>query len=134
MKRIFLAFWLWFHALSAMAAKSPCDDVDRSLSAVDARRLSLSVSTQLAMDGSDVQESFQFRGWWILYTETHQSDEVYLFYKNDPSASRYVGLWSGIARPEETLQIEKWTKKNVIGIPSVLAKCFAWHMTKHKNS
>ena len=71
--------------------------------------------------------------WSIIYVDTHESDEAYVFYAHDPLRSRYVTLWSGAARMDEEQEIKVWTIKNAPGIPQKLAGCFAWHVTKNRD-
>jgi hypothetical protein len=85
------------------------------------------------MKGAKVMQSFLFRSWRILYVEIHQSDEVYLFYKHDPSLGRFDNMWSGAARRDEELQIKDWVIRNVHNIPPPMAGCSAWHVTKGRN-
>jgi hypothetical protein len=81
----------------------------------------------------DVLQSFQLGRWRILYVDTHQSDEAFLFYSSDPLTSPQVTSWSGAAQVGEERQIKDWTFKNARGIPSKLAGCFAWYVTKGRD-
>lgn len=56
-----------------------------------------------------------------------------MFYSGDPLKNKNVSLWSGAARIDEEQDIYEWVIKNVPGIPSQLAKCFAWHVTKNRD-
>jgi hypothetical protein len=120
--------WAW--------AASPCDGVDRSLpnerKAALAPQIAKQLAKQLDTAKVDVLESFQFRGWSIIYVDTHVSDETYLFYAHDPFTSRYITLWGGAAANFEETEIRNWTLKNAPGIPPKLASCFAWHVTKDR--
>ena len=75
-------------------------------------------------------ESFKFGSWQIINVNSPDSDAPYLFYSGDPLKTRYVTMWSGAARMDEEQEIKAWTLRNAPGIPSALASCFAWHVTK----
>ena len=120
-------------------AASPCDGVSRSLT--DERRTALAPGIARQLEASfgrpvakvDVLQSFQFGGWDIIYVDTHESDEAFLFYAHDPLTSRYITMWSGAAMWNEEQEIRKWTVDNAPGIPLKLATCFAWHVTKDRD-
>jgi hypothetical protein len=128
---VILSLLLIFCCKIAAANEPPCAAVNRSLSGSEGVYLNSLVSRQIGIDGSEVKASFKIDSWRILYVETHQSDEVYLFYKQLPSPGNYVGMWSGAARSDETLKIMNWTLLNIPGIPPKLAECFAWIVTNH---
>ena len=117
-------------AFGARAA-SPC--VDRSLTTERHAALAPAIAKQMHVPIVDVLKSFRFGGWSIIYVATHQADEAFLFYAHDPLRSHYVTLWSGRARLDEGQVIRKWVEKNAPGIPSKLAGCFAWHVTKDRD-
>jgi hypothetical protein len=119
-------------AFGACAA-SPCDGVDRSLTTERSVALAPGIAKQLHVPTVDVLQSFRFAGWSIIYVGTHQADEAFLFYAHDPLKQHYVALWSGGARMDEEQVIKIWVVKNAPGIPSKLAGCFAWHVTKDRD-
>jgi hypothetical protein len=104
--------------------------VDRNLTPQRKASLAPQIANQLQVKAVDILDSFQGQGWTIVYVETHQSDETYVFYSRDPMQSSYVTLWSGAARIDEERTIKAWVVKNAPGIPAKLAGCFAWHVTK----
>jgi hypothetical protein len=114
-------------------AASPCDGVDRSLTTERRAALAPAIVKQLHVSIVDVLQSFRFGGWSIIYVATHQADEAFLFYARDPLKSHYVTLWSGGARLDEGQAIKDWVLKNAPSIPSKLADCFAWHVTKDRD-
>lgn len=124
---------LIFAALSACASEPPCVSVSRSLTAERKDMLSPALAKQLEMPNVDALQSFKFEGWSIIYVDTHQSDEVFLFYAHDPLTSHYVAMWSGSAQRDEEESIRSWVLNNALGIPSQLANCFAWHVTKARD-
>jgi hypothetical protein len=73
-------------------------------------------------------------GWSLFYVDTHESDDVYVFYAHDPLTSRYISLWSGAARGNEEQTVKARTLMIMPSIPRRLASCFAWHVTKEKSS
>jgi hypothetical protein len=80
-----------------------------------------------------VLQSFRLDDWRIIYIDTHQSDETFLFYAHDPLKSHFITEWSGAAMIDEEEEMKSWTLKNAPGIPLRLASCFAWHVTKDRD-
>lgn len=112
---------------------SPCDGVDRTLSDIDRREWPAPIATQLGVAKVDVLQSLAFGGWHIVYVNTHQSDQAFLFYAGDPRTHRYVTLWAGAAMADEEQEIFTWAIHDAPAIPARLAQCFAWHVTKHRD-
>jgi hypothetical protein len=108
---------------------SPCDNVDRSLTDNSKAVLAPVIAMQLHSQKVDVLQAFRFEGWTIIYVDSHDSDETYLFYSHDPLHNRYITRWGGAAESNEEQSIRNWTLKNAPGIPPKLASCFAWHVT-----
>jgi hypothetical protein len=106
--------------------------VDRTLSNGRKDILAPAIAKQLDATKIDVRESLQFGGWSIIYVDTHNSDDAYLFFASNPLASRPVTMWGGAAARDEERDIRIWTIKNAPGIPPKLANCFAWHVTKDR--
>jgi hypothetical protein len=131
----FAAVMIWSAFLLApcTAWSSPCDDVDRTLTEQRKIMLSEGIISQLHAQRLDVLQSFQLGGWTILYVDPHNADEEFLFYKDDPLNSLPVTTWAGAATKHEQERIREWTLKNAPGIPSKLANCFAWHVTKDRS-
>lgn len=128
-------FLLAFIGVAGQLAWSmtPCEDVDRSLSNSSKAALSPIIASQLHAKKVDVLQSFKFAGWSIIYVDTHDSDEAFLFYSSDPLRSQYLTVWSGAAAWNEEQSIKAWALKNAPGIPPKLAACFAWHVTKDRD-
>jgi hypothetical protein len=124
---------LMFVTLSACASEPLCADVSRNLTTERKEALATAIAKQLEMSNIDVLQSFKFGDWSIIYVDTHQSDEVFLFYAHDPMTSRYVTTWSGGAAHDEEEKIRSWAIKNAPGIPAKLAGCFAWHVTNNRD-
>jgi hypothetical protein len=133
MRRFLSLALLAMTASLAHASASPCDGVSRELS--NSRKASLApvIAKQLGVSAVDVLQSFQLDTWDIVSVDTHQSDEVFLFYAHDPAGSRYVTMWSGGAMSDEEKSIKSWVVNNAPGIPEKLASCFAWHVTKDRD-
>jgi len=112
---------------------SPCDNVDRSLTDTSKTVLAPVIASQLHAKKVDVLQSYRFDGWTILYVNSHDSDETFLFYSHDPLHTRYITMWGGAAAWNEEQSIRKWTLKNAPGIPPKLASCFAWHVTNDRD-
>lgn len=115
-------------------ALSPCDSINRSISESEKVRLAPILAKQLKrhLDVTKVSvlQAFKYGTWQIYYVEPQDWDAVYLFFSNDPEKIEYLNLWGGVARPEEEADVLSWTNKKVPGIPSTLAKCFAYHVTQ----
>jgi hypothetical protein len=120
-------------SVSAARAVSPCDGVDRSLTVEHRSAWAPEIAKQLSVSSVDVLQSFRVDGWNIIYVDTHQSDEVFIFYARDPLTSHYITSWSGAAASNEEETIKDWTLKNAPNIPLKLASCFAWHVTKDRD-
>jgi len=101
---------------SALAA-SPCDGVNHSLTTERRAVLAPVIAKQEHRPIVDILESFSFGGWNIIYINTHQSDETFLFYEHDPFSSHYITEWSGAARIDEGQTIKKWAEKRAPGFP-----------------
>ncbi len=112
---------------------SPCDNVDRSLTDNTKGTLAPVIAKQLHTQKVDVLQSFRLEGWTIIYVNSHDADESFLFYPHDPVHSRYVTRWGGAAAWNEEQSIKSWTLKNAPGIPPKLASCFAWHVTSDRD-
>ncbi|WP_035374425.1 hypothetical protein [Pseudoduganella violaceinigra] len=87
------------------------------------------IAKQLGVPSVDVLSTFASRQWRVVYVDTHQADEVFLFYPNVPAEGTYINMWSGAAMRSEGAAMEEWALKNVPGIPKQLASCFAWYAT-----
>jgi hypothetical protein len=136
MKRLTRSIVLLFVAgVAAQSAwcVSPCDGVDRNLTANHKLAFAPAIARQLRVQRVDVLQSFRFGGWIILYVNSHDADEAFLFYPHDPLHTRYVTMWSGAAAWNEEESIRAWTVKNAPGIPPRLASCFAWHVTSDRD-
>ncbi len=118
----------------AWVRASPCDGVDRALSAERKRQLGRAIAKQKKLKSVDVYQSFSDAGWSIVYLGTQVSDNGYFFYAGDPLlAVRPVNVWGGAAMAFETTDIARWVTSNVKGIPTRLAQCFAWHVTLNRD-
>ena len=114
-------------------AASPCDGVDRTLSVAQKTTLAPAIASQLHVPSVDVLQMFRLRPWRIVYVATHQSDNGFLFYAQDPLTHPAVTSWAGGAAPDEQASIRHWVLTHAHGIPSRLAECFAWHVTQHRD-
>ena len=128
-QRIVLLFIMGSATLPCAWSRSPCDSVDRQLT--DKRKVDLApeIARQLDVEKVDVLKSFRLEGWTIIYVDSHEADEAFLFYSHDPLHSHYVTMWGGVAMKNEQRSIRAWTLKNAPGIPPKLAGCFARYVT-----
>ncbi len=120
-------------AISSVAFASPCDGVDRQIDKERKVLLEPVIAKQLQVSKADVLQSYRMDNWSIIYVDTHEADEAFLFYAGDPLSNHFITLWSGGASSTEEQEIKKWVIKNATGIPIGLANCFAWHVTKDRD-
>jgi len=115
--------------VSGVAAASPCDSIRRDLSDPERSAWATAIAGQLKVPTVTVLQAFGLEDWKIVYVQTPNSDPPFLFFQGAPDRARLVTLWSGGARPDEETSIRTWVIKNAPGIPSDLAKCFAWYVS-----
>jgi hypothetical protein len=118
-----------FLVTARVYAASPCAGMKRVLTEQRKAAVAPAIARHLKAQKVDVLQSFQSGDWSIFYVETHETENVYVFYAHDPLTSRYVTLWSGVAESDEGPAIKAWILKHAPGIPRSLASCFAWHVT-----
>jgi len=115
--------------LPTAAQPTPCNEMARPLRTEERRKLAETLARRFQVPQVDILARFASGEWTVLYVDMHESDEVFLFFRNDPLSSEQVTEWSGAARIDEQRSIEEWSIKNAPGIPRRLAKCFAWYAT-----
>ena len=120
-------------ALSGLTLAAPCDKVSRELTSSQKSEWSSSIATQLGMKSVSVRQAFAFQDWKIVYVTTPNTDPAFLFYRGNPAETKFTTMWSGAVRTNEEDGILSWTTSHAHGIPSTLAKCFAWHVTKARD-
>jgi hypothetical protein len=130
MKRIALALAL---VVQAVAHATLCNGVDRTLTEERKGQLSPVIASQMNIESAEILQSYKYAGWYIIYVNTHVSDEAFLFFGGDPLQNKYLTAWGGAAAVFEGPQIKRWVQKNAKGIPAKLASCFAWHVTKDRD-
>ncbi len=119
--------------VSAPTAASPCDSVRRDFAESQRVQWAGAIARQLNVPSVTVLQAFELGGWKIVYVATARSDPSFLFFHGAPDKVHYVTLWSGGARADEEASIRTWAMKSAPGIPSDLAECFAWHVTKARD-
>ena len=119
--------------LTATARAQPCSGINRQLDNERKAVLAPAIANQLQASAVDVLQLFKMGNWSIIYVDTHDADEVFLFYAADPLTSHYTTLWSGAAAKNEESKIRNWVINNAPGIPNRLAGCFAWHVTRDRD-
>ncbi len=132
--RKFYMILLIFSLNSSVEAKTLCEGLSLELTEIQHKNWSESIAKQLNTSSVDILFILGSGQWRIVYVDTHQADQAFLFYSNDPTDNRYINLWSGAARHSETSVIKKWALKNIPNIPKKLASCFAWYVTKGERS
>jgi len=83
----------------------------------------------LDADKIHAKQVLSYGSWQVILIQTGVSDDAFLFFRGNPGKSRPITLWSGAATASEERSIFQWTEKNAPGIPTRLAKCFAWSVT-----
>ena len=119
--------------LTSTTRAQPCSGINRQLDSERKAVLAPAIANQLQASAVDVLQLFRLGNWSIVYVDTHDADEAFLFYAADPLTSHYTALWSGAAARNEERQIRNWVMNNAPGIPKRLAGCFAWHVTRDRN-
>jgi hypothetical protein len=127
-----LALSLLMFSLAAYTGE-PCAQVDRTLTEGSKKDLAPALAKQLGVPNVDVLQLYRYKGWTIIYVDTHETDETFLFFSGDPHSQHYITSWSGAAAYFEEKEILQWLFKAAPGIPAALAKCFAWHVTKNRD-
>ncbi|MFC7421755.1 hypothetical protein ACFQNF_18000 [Iodobacter arcticus] len=135
-----------FACVSCSAFATPCAKMIQPISeekkAIFAKAINVHLNQQLGpslnqtlfTDGADILEVIHFKKWYIIYVNTHITDEIFLVYRSAPNKSYgYLTSWAGSATNDEGSRIENWLKKEALGIPKKLASCFAWHITEGRN-
>jgi hypothetical protein len=112
---------------------SPCSAVSQKLTNAQKVTWAPVLAQQLKTSSVSVQQVFSFANWHIVYVETLDSDLPFLLFKGDPLHSHFVTTWSGAARATEEQSIRAWAIQHAPGIPSPLASCFAWHVSKARD-
>lgn len=133
MRMVFVSILAVLLGGTFFAWASPCNGVDRYLGNERKTVLAPAIAKQLGVSTIDVLQSFKLGSWHIIYVDTHETDEAFLFYASDPLTSRYITLWSGAASKIEESAIKDWAIKNAPGVPPRLAGCFAWHVSKNRD-
>lgn len=127
--RMTLAVALLLAALPAAAYAAPCDGVSHSLNGVLTPELATILARQMNAQSLEVQGVLKEGQWTVLRVLPTHKEPAELFFSSDPLKNHYVYLWGGVVM--DTDADEKSTQqgllKNVPGIPSGLAACFAWY-------
>jgi hypothetical protein len=112
---------------------NPCSGVSRELSDQEGKSLAPVIALQLGYKEVHVLQRFNYETWNIVYVETYQSDEAFLFYDGNPLTHRYITTWGGGASRDEEDSVKRWIIENAHGVPDKLATCFAWHVTNDRD-
>jgi hypothetical protein len=126
-------------AISAPALATPCSGIDRTLT--EDRKVSLSpiITQQVSRGFNDVEsvgvlQSFHYQDWYVIYVDTHASDDAFLFYKGDPAHNDYLSLLSGtFLKQDEGKVLKSLQRGKAKEIPKPLARCIAWHVTNERD-
>ncbi|MDD2686288.1 MAG: hypothetical protein PHY62_09045 [Gallionella sp.] len=108
---------------------SPCDGVDFSLSEERKTRLAPIIAQQHGAEAVEILKSYSYRSWHIFFVNRYVADDMYFFFRSDPSQSKYLSTWSGDTSHTNEQELKQYVIKKAKGIPSELAGCFAWRVT-----
>ena len=121
-------YWLCGSLLIAVscANASPCDRVSQPLTSAQRSNLSAAVAGQLQTVTAKILHAYRLGNWYLLYADTPDADEAFVFYRGDPLSHQYVALWSGAGAKTGQSELRSWARLNAPGVPETIAKCFAW--------
>ncbi|MFA7400765.1 MAG: hypothetical protein WCZ98_09815 [Sideroxydans sp.] len=126
-----IAIYIFSLLLSCNAFASPCDGVDFSISEKRKVQLAPYIAKQDNNNEKvEILKSYSFRGWHIFFVNRFVADEMYFFYSGEPSQSKYLSTWSGDTSDTNELEVKQYVISETKGIPSELAGCFAWRVTR----
>jgi hypothetical protein len=108
---------------------SPCEGLHGGVSSADKNASILASSKQTRSTRVEVLDDFRSHDWIMLYLETHVSDEPVVFLHKKENTLNFVALWAGGAIIGQEAALEEWAHRDVPGIPTDLARCFAWYVT-----
>ncbi|PRC92746.1 hypothetical protein [Solimicrobium silvestre] len=124
---------------TASAIASPCDGINRSINLQNKRFFAETITKQLKAQIPDVAsvqilQYFAYKDWSVVYVNTQVSDEVFLIYHDSPLKGKYLDSLAGAyAANEEQSVYDHLINGDSKGIPTKLAKCIAWHITKDRD-
>ena len=118
---------------SAEERATPCDGLELQLTNERKTTWALAIAKQLNTK-VDVLRQFGTGNWSVVDVSPHDADELFLFYRAEPTSQPYIARWSGAVRIDEEASIKKWVLTNAPNIPSQLASCFAWYVTNGRKS
>jgi hypothetical protein len=119
---------------AASAAAHPCTFVQRgALIQRPDIEVERHVAKLLGVADIDVLESLRVRDWHVLYVNTHESDELFVFLRGDPRAASVAATWGGAAARFERKELAVWARRNARGVPRRLARCFAWYAVEGRH-
>ncbi len=106
-----------------------CLNIRRADLAVNEIKVSSAIAKQLNLKDVKIISTLSLKGWTIFHVDTVQYDKPFLLYSDDPRKSKYVLLWAGPTNPADINWMAGWVSRESPGVPSELAKCFAWDVT-----
>lgn len=115
------------------AAPQSCQDVDSVLTRDRANEYAsliveaLSENTKIKSSQVNIFRFFQFNNWSAVYAATPVADPGVFFFESVQDRKMFRRVWGGLAEPSEARELIKWAEN--VGIPPVLARCFAHEVT-----
>jgi hypothetical protein len=114
--------------LSTTANALPCDGLENSVTPDVKAAWQIEFAKQLESAKVEYVRSFRAKDWYMIFVRPIEADDVYLFFHGDPTHTKHITLWGGLARMDEGPEIERWVLKEAPGIPKSLASCFVWRV------
>ena len=118
---------------AAASLNTPCSSVEHVLTNGHKAKLETVIARQLNVPNVEIIRYFGFAHWSVVYIDSRDADETFLFYDAANVRRRYINTWSGATGYDEERDMLDWTLKNVPKIPMHLAECFSWYVTKGRD-
>jgi hypothetical protein len=123
------AFSFTLFAITCFCHATPCDGVNRTISAEEKLSIENSMAKTSPTKKAEIFEYMQVGSWRVIWVNTFDSEPGVLFFSGDPINSEPVTGWGGASIYGEEQEDINWAQNNAKGIPIQLAKCFAWRVS-----
>lgn len=108
----------------------PCRGVRMTASDGRLSAVASGISKAEGYPGSHVLAYYEYKGWFVIFTDASLGDERYLLYRGDPARGlRPVDDWAGAFTIFETTELRNSLVSKSPAIPRKLADCAAWQAT-----
>jgi hypothetical protein len=120
-------------AISRAWASSPCDGVDRSLTAARQHQYAALIVKTVRRPHipSDITVTrfMQSGPWSVAWGESKDFEPGVFFFHRTDDGLRFAHVWGGWAVPDDRPQLIKWVHSLGENVPNDLADCFAETVT-----